>query len=107
MLNKKAIAWYFAQYLPESIDRKDPKISPLWETNLTDLPEALIISAEYDPLVDENALYADKLAAAGVKVKYSCYEGQFHGFLQHRGELQEEPNPLLEIGEELRRIFKS
>ena len=105
ILEDKLMDWYIEQYLPEKANPKDPKISPFWEPNLANLPEALIVTAGCDPLVDENEIYAKRLEQAGIKVKYSCYKGQFHSFLQWRGELQEEPNPVIEIGYELKKIF--
>ena len=60
----------------------EPYCSPVREANLNDLPPAIIITAEYDPLRDEGADYADKLAAAGVPVTYRMYEGATHGFWQ-------------------------
>ena len=34
---------------------------------------------------DEAQAYAERLAAAGVAARYTCYAGMVHGFLQMRG----------------------
>jgi acetyl esterase len=53
-------------YLPNGADRTHPYASPLQSSRLKNLPPALILSAEDDPLCDEAEQYAAKLAAAGV-----------------------------------------
>ncbi|MBC7453933.1 MAG: alpha/beta hydrolase, partial [Massilia sp.] len=53
-------------YLPNAADRIHPYASPLQSSRLKNLPPALILSAEDDPLRDEAEQYAAKLSAAGV-----------------------------------------
>ncbi|MDQ2818912.1 MAG: alpha/beta hydrolase [Pseudomonadota bacterium] len=53
-------------YLPNPADRAHPYASPLRSSRLRNLPQALILSAEDDPLRDEAEQYAAKLSAAGV-----------------------------------------
>lgn len=54
-------------YLPRAIDRVHPYASPLQSRRLKDLPPALILSADDDPLRDEAEQYGAKLIGAGVK----------------------------------------
>ena len=61
-------------------DRKNPYFSPLQEKDLKDLPETLILTAEYDPLRDEGEVYGRKLEAAGNRVEVHRIRGAFHGF---------------------------
>ncbi len=106
ILDAKSIEWTFNLYLPKNSDRKDPRISPMWEKHLKGLPPTLMITAEYDPLIDEGKEYAQNLKAAGVPVKYTCYIGQVHALLSCRGELDQEENPVDEIGAVLSEAFE-
>jgi acetyl esterase/lipase len=54
-------------YLPDPSDRSHPYASPLQSSRLQNLPPALILSAEDDPLRDEAEAYAIKLVNAGVR----------------------------------------
>ena len=53
-------------YLPNAADRVHPYASPLQSSRLKNLPPALILSAEDDPLRDEAEQYGAKLASCGV-----------------------------------------
>jgi acetyl esterase len=80
LLEKKSIDWFFEQYVEPETDPKDPRLSPLLASDLAGLPPAQIHTAEFDPLRDEGKAYAEKLAAAGVKVEYVCHPGMIHHF---------------------------
>lgn len=54
-------------YLPHPADRTHPYASPLQSSRLKNLPPALILSVQDDPLCDEAEQYGHKLAAAGVE----------------------------------------
>jgi acetyl esterase len=79
------LAWYYQTYRGNECDPKDPRVSPILAADLSDLPPALIITAEFDTLRDEAEAYAKRLQMAGVRTRYTCYPGMVHGFLQMRG----------------------
>jgi acetyl esterase/lipase len=54
-------------YLPHPADRSHPYASPLQSSRLKNLPPALILSTEDDPLRDEAEAYGNKLINAGVR----------------------------------------
>lgn len=58
----------------------NPLVSPMFAENPAALPPAFIITADVDPLRDDGARYARKLAEAGVRVRHENYPGMPHGF---------------------------
>ena len=85
-LTKKMMQWFWQQYLGSDDQRANPLASPL-RAKLDDLPSATIITAEYDPLLDEGKAYADALISAGVEVNYKRFAGMIHGFVSMPGGL--------------------
>ena len=59
---------------------KTPRISPLRAEDLAGLPTTVLHTAGFDPLVDEGAAYARRLAAAGVDVRHHCHAALVHHF---------------------------
>ncbi len=78
-LSKPLIQWMVKNYLKDSTQSADPRIS-LVKANLKGLPPTTIIAAEIDLLQTEGKLLADKLEEAGVKVDYKLYDGVTHEF---------------------------
>lgn len=68
-------------YLRTPQDELDPLASPLLAPSVAGLPPALIVTAGFDPLVDEAAAYARRLSEAGVPVSYKCYLTTIHAFM--------------------------
>jgi len=85
LVPREDLAWYYRTYCGDQGDPRDPRVSPIHAEDLSGLPAALIIAAEYDTLRDEAQAYAERLETAGVAARYACYPGMVHGFLQMRG----------------------
>lgn len=71
---------YISLYQRSPEDRDNPYFSPLQEKNLKDLPDTLILTAEFDPLRDEGEEYARRLQEAGNNVELHRIPGALHGF---------------------------
>jgi acetyl esterase len=82
-LTRRAMQWFWDQYLPDHGQRKDPSASPLLASSqqLAGSPHTLIITAENDVLRDEGEVYARKLIAAGVEVVTTRYNATIHDFV--------------------------
>ncbi|MEO3829563.1 alpha/beta hydrolase [Actinomadura sp. B10D3] len=60
-------------------DRTDPYASPLLAGDLSGLPPALIMTAEFDILRDDGAAYGRRLTEAGVPAEVVQWDGHVHG----------------------------
>ncbi len=78
VLTEPLMEWFWKQYIPHSRRRRNTLASPLRAANLRDLPPALILTAEHDPLRDEGEAYAAALTAAGNEVTARRWLGQIH-----------------------------
>jgi acetyl esterase len=74
----KEFMFFSQQLYSDEINFNNPEVSPLAAKDFTGLPPALIISAEFDILRDEDELYVVRMRKAGVKVEYKCFPGQIH-----------------------------
>jgi len=87
VLTRDTIGWFAEQYAPGPSDwRANPSLAARHDR----LAPALVITAEYDPLRDQGATYAEQLSASGVDVTSTDYAGAVHTFFQL--------GPLCEIG---------
>ena len=65
-LDAELVHWFARQWVPDLERWTDPRVSPLRAENLSELPRALVVTAEHDPLRDEGEAYARRLAESGV-----------------------------------------
>jgi acetyl esterase len=80
MLELDTMRWFWDEYCPDAAARLDPRASPIRAANLADLPPALVVTAEFDPLRDEGEAYGRALQAAGTPAEVCRYDGLVHDF---------------------------
>lgn len=81
ILTSKRIEEYQALYASSAKDYHNPYFAPILENDLSNQPDTMIITAEYDPLRDEGEAYGIKLKNAGNNVKIYRLKNTLHGFI--------------------------
>jgi acetyl esterase/lipase len=71
------ISW--RNYLGENPRDVSPYASPAIASDLSGLPPAYVTAMEFDPLRDEDVVYALRMMQAGVSVELHVFPGTFHG----------------------------
>lgn len=84
-LSRATMEWFMGHYMGPDADPADPRLSPIQEKELAGLAPAVVVTAGFDPLVDQGEAYAVALKAAGVPVVYRCYDKLAHGFTAFTG----------------------
>ena len=89
------MSYYNSRYKGELIDGSaelegrlskvlfDPYFSPIVAKDLSGLPDAYVMTCEFDTLRDDGLIYAKRLEKAGVKVTNVYYEGGYHGIFNY------------------------
>ena len=97
--------WYWDQYASHGGDADNPYAAPLKATDLSGLPAALVITAEFDPLRDEGEAYASRLRDSGVLTSCTRYPGMIHGFFGMSAVLDKGKAAITEASEALMDSF--
>jgi acetyl esterase/lipase len=84
-LSTPVMTWFMRHYMGPEDDPADPRLSPQASSDLKGLAPAIVVTAGFDPLVDQGEAYAVALKAAGVPVAYRCYDSLAHGFTAFTG----------------------
>lgn len=100
-LTAKTMQWMWQQYFNDSV-AADSKYVVVAENDLSDLPPAHVITAEYDVLRDEGLQFEQQLSAAGVPTTSKQYAGMLHGFIHFSALFDDGILAIQEIGELIR-----
>lgn len=90
-LTKDVISWFMDLYFENFEDRLSLRGSPIKNDmkSFTNLPPALHIVAELDPLRDNAILYHEKMKSAGVKSEMVLVPGVVHAYFTYPGHFKE------------------
>ncbi|MFE3175735.1 alpha/beta hydrolase [Amycolatopsis sp. NPDC059090] len=94
--------WFWEQYAGSAAI--DQYAAPMKAATLRDLPPALVLTAEVDPLRDDAEAYAERLRADGVPVTLIRHNGVFHGFFTEAGVFPQTDTALDDVARHLRAI---
>jgi acetyl esterase len=103
-ITAKDMEWFWNCYIPDPAARSVPDASPLRAESLANLPPAIVITAEYDPLRDEGIAYAERLREAGVQVTHRHYEDMFHDFFSFVNLIDAGTEAVALVGAEIRAL---
>lgn len=104
-LTRSGMKWFWDHYLGPDGEASHPHAAPLQAADLSRLPPALILTAEFDPLRDEGEAYGDRLRQAGVAATIVRWPGVNHGFLGSVGWVKAADGAMAEACAWLRGVF--
>ncbi|QSX05363.1 alpha/beta hydrolase [Sedimentibacter sp. zth1] len=103
LLTSNRVLGYMNLYMNNEDDRKNPYFSPLMETDLSDQPRTLIITAEFCPLRDEGEFYGQLLKENGNNVEIHRMPDALHGYFSLSPKFKAVKNTYVLVNEFLRR----
>ena len=103
-LHTPMMPWFWNYYLENESQKSEKYVAPL-HAELSGLPPAIVITAEFDPLRDEGEEYAVKLANAGVSVKFQRFDGVVHEFFGLAGAVSKAADAVKFAAEGLKEVF--
>jgi acetyl esterase len=96
---------FWASYVPDPEQRRDPLAAPLHAKDLRSVAPAILITAEHDFLRGEAEQYAERLRRVCVPVEQHDYAGQIHGFFEMFAVMVDAHHAVGTSGDALRRAF--
>ncbi len=84
-LSKAMMDWSMGHYMGPQDDPADPRLSPLKAQDVSGLAPAIVVTAGFDPLLDQGEAYARRLKEAHVPTVYRCYDNLCHAFTAFTG----------------------
>lgn len=105
-LSRDTMNWFMGHYMAPDADPADPRLSPIKAEDLSGLAPAVVVTAGFDPLVDQGECYAKRLKDAGVPVIYRCYDSLAHGFTAFTGAVPTADVACREIAGFVRQVYE-
>jgi acetyl esterase len=106
LLTTGMMNWFKGHYLKGCEDRAgEPYCSPMHMQNLDGMPQAIIITAEFDPLRDEGEAYGRRLEDEGVPADVRRQDGMIHGFFWLGAAIDRGRDILDELAYDIRKVM--
>ena len=102
--SKEAMDWFISHYIESDSELRDPLASPQY-ADLRGLPTTMMITAEFDPLREQELDFAERMKESGVKFDLRDYPGLVHGFVSLPGYYPEGRQAIEAIASEIKRIY--
>ncbi len=102
LIHKEYLEELADAYLPTGMDRKDPRVSPLY-ASLEGLPPMLIQVGSAETLLDDSVRFAGAAGAADVSVTLEVWPHMIHAWSLWNAQLQPGRRALMQAGEFIRR----
>ncbi len=102
LLTRRMMVSNWRDYLDREETAANPYAAPVQSKDVSGLPPAYVLTAEYDPLRDEGEAYAGMLERAGVPTRYVCYAGMVHGFFGFTGQIDMAREAVADVGAAVR-----
>lgn len=80
-LSTKAMEWFWQEYLQGSMHDNDPYAAPTTAKSFKGVAPAIVVTAQYDPLLSDSEKYVELLKGDDVHVSYREFAGMNHGFI--------------------------
>lgn len=81
VLTREMMLWFHGHYMRSDGDILNPYFAPLLSTRLGEMPETIVITAEFDPLRDQGETFLSELRLKSVQATGIRAMGMVHGFL--------------------------
>ncbi len=88
-------------YAPEA-DPADFRLYPGKAEDLSGMPPSIVVTAEFDPLRDDDEKFAKRLRSAGNEVECIRMDGMMHGFILYWQRFHRAKELIEEIGDKVR-----
>ena len=105
ILPVSAIKKMMELYIPEGTDLNDTRLFPGKAEDLSGMPPAIIVTAEFDPLRDDGECFARRLEESGCNADLIRMDGMMHGFALYWQRFRKAEELLDRIGNNVKANF--
>lgn len=106
MLTTEEVRFYATIRGDNTISIDDPTLAPLCDTDFSQLPPTVVVSAACDPLSDDGRHYQQAIAAAGGQAHWINEYGLVHGYLRARHQVDRARNSFARILDAINSLAK-